>query len=37
MLNKFLATHISFLTSIGQLIEVHLLKMALFAHFEPIT
>ena len=30
-----MATHISFLTSIGQVIEVCLLKMALFTHFEP--
>ena len=36
-LNKFLATHISFLISIDQLIELRLLKMAHFAHFEPIT
>ena len=35
MWSKTLATHISCLTSIDQLIEVRLLKMALFAHFEP--
>ena len=35
MWNKDLATHILFLTSIDQFIEVCLLKMVLFAHFEP--
>ena len=35
MWSKALATHISFLTSIGQVIELRLLKMALFVHFEP--